>query len=456
MRRWLTGVLALLLILATGGEATVAKQDVTVELFYNSTWNDHTQRALVRSPITINHGAGDEQSGVVPSDASLSFRNYDGLLNPDNRQGSLFGLIGHNTPIRITVAGDVRFHGQVVSWKPRRALGEISGTRGNAWVDVKAQGTIRRLGQGEPPIESALYRSILHEADTTPLLAYWPFEELTKADLFGSGITGGFPMQVPANVLSSNDDTLPGSRPLPTFTHNVAEQGSGLIGVVTLAGSVLTWDVWVKTPATGEYFDANLYTEGADGRHWHLTVDNVGRVDLFYYDTGGSSATTPIVSDPQTMGVWHNIRFTLTQNGGNVDCELFFDGVSIETGSTAGTVTAPNKATIEAEYTATEDEKNNIGHMTVWDGIPSVNFYQAGLGYPGELAGERFERLCLEDGIASTIVGDAAETQPMGPQFPDALLGWLEEIARTDAGSVHDSRHELGLTFRTGRSLINQ
>ena len=139
--------LPLLLVLVTAG-VPVPKQDVLVELFYNAAWHDHTADVYTRDQIVINHGAGNEQTGVVPSDASLTFDNRDGEMNPENRQSSLFGLIGHNTPIRISVGSDIRFSGQVVSWKPRRAVGELSSTRGDAWVHVQAQGTIRRLGQG--------------------------------------------------------------------------------------------------------------------------------------------------------------------------------------------------------------------------------------------------------------------------------------------------------------------
>lgn len=446
MKQWLCAFLALLL---TFPGAPMAKQDVTVWLYYSGDWHNVTEKVRIREQITINHGAGNEQNGIVPSDASLTFDNRDGEMNPENRKSSLYGLIGHNTPIEIEVGEDKRFSGQIVSWKPRRAI------KGDAWVQIRAQGTIRRLGQGEPPVRSALFHTIMYESTIRTLLAYWPLEDGASADQFASALSDGLTMNVPAQALASNDDTLPGSLPLPTFTHAVAEQASGLIPNASLSGTVMTWDLWAKTPLAGEYVDANLYTKS--DHHWHLTVDNVGRVDLFYYDTATSSPTTPIVSDAGLMvGTWHNIRFTLTQNGGNVDCELFFDGVSIETGSTAGSVTAPTEVTLEAEYDGSEDRKNNVGHITVWDGIPSQSFYETGLGYPGERAGNRFQFLGVEAGISTTIVGDATETQKMGPQFGDTFLNWMDEIAKTDAGIVHDTRDELGLTMRTGRSLYNQ
>lgn len=455
MRRWI-GIAAALLVslLLMAGAPAMAKQNVMVEIFYNGVWNNHTLDLYSRNPITINRAAGSEQTGVVPTDGTLTFQTRDGRLNPDNVKSPLYGLIGEKTPIRVKVNGDIRLSGRAVKWSPRRSLG---GQKFDAWVNVTVAGKVRELGQGEAPVRSALERTIKHEAVTTPLLAYWSFEELTAADQFGSGVAGGSPMRVPANVLTSNDDTLPGSKPLPTFTHNVPDQGRGPIKVVTLAGTTLTWDMWVKTPLAGEYFDANLYTEG--GHHWHVTVDNVGRVDLFYYNT--TSGIDVIVTNAGLMqGQWHNLRFVMIQSGGNVDASLYFDGVlnadGLGSGPTTGTITAPNLATLEAAYTATESEKNNIGHMTVWDGIPSINFTTAGRGYLAEKAGDRFNRISAEEGISATIVGSAIETQPMGAQYPDTTLQLLDEIARTDVGIIFDTRTEEGLTFRTGRSLYNQ
>ena len=97
-------------------------------------------------------------------------------------------------------------------------------------------------------------------------------------------------------------------------------------------------------------------------------------------------------------------------------------------------------------------------HAVLWSGtLPADSAgYEAFTGHSGETAGARFARLCGEEDITDTVVGDAAETQLMGPQYPDTLLNWFAEIARTDAGIIHDTRDELGLTFRTGRSLYNQ
>lgn len=81
----------------------MAKQNVMVELFYDGAWNDHTSSIYARSPIDITRGRGDEQGEPTPSACSLTFDNRTGNFNPRNASGALFGKIGRNTPIRVSV-----------------------------------------------------------------------------------------------------------------------------------------------------------------------------------------------------------------------------------------------------------------------------------------------------------------------------------------------------------------
>src|SRR5690606_13395073 len=72
-------------------------------------------------------------------------------------------------------------------------------------------------------------------------------------------------------------------------------------------------------------------------------------------------------------------------------------------------------------------------------------------GYVGETAAERILRLCGEEGLTCTIVGEPAATARMGSQRPDTLLGLFRDCELTDGGRFGD-----GLTYRTRMSMLNQ
>lgn len=483
MRRWLCGALTLALVLA-GAVVAVAKQDVLVELFYSSVWNDHTARALVRSPITINHGAGDEQSGVVPSNANLSFRNHDGEMNPDNRKGSLFGLIGHNTPIRITVGGDVRFHGQVVSWKPRRALGAVSGTRGDAWVDVRAQGTIQRLGQGPIPLRSALFRSISGVTpDAFTPHDYWPMEDGSESTLIANAIVGGTSGTFTGPVTFSSDGPL-GSAP-------VLRLGDGFRAIFPVASytDVGRWALSIALNVPSEPASTATLLEvpvgpapGGTLGSWKLELVPGSPASLNFqaYDTSGVAVPGRVASEPflggsvisedDFFGNW--FIFTMGEEEDGADT-LAWVGYSDGTTSNSGphvqiganidpaTVHQPISGPLVLQANSDLDGMG-VGHLSVFVDtafdFTTWGFFRtrALSGWANETAGDRFERLCVEEDISSMVVGDVDDTQEMGPQSVDTLLNLFAEIARTDAGIIHDTRHELGLTLRTGRSLYNQ
>lgn len=467
LRKTIAHLLITLLILVIPGP-TMAKQDLLVELFYSSAWHDVTSRVYTRDLITINHGAGNEQTGVIPSDATLTFGNRDGEMNPDNRRSTLYGLIGHNTPIRISVDGDVRFSGQIVSWKPRRAMGALDTTRGDAWVEVQAQGTIRRLGQGTSPVESALQRSTL--GGILPQ-EHWSLEDGSDSTLYASTVGGNPGYGV---VLQSGTD-------LPTPSGHTAISGAAAT-VLLPPGAAVELPVrpysdtgqWVlQTALTADGFGVDVGAAVALNNGVLVAASmsewldpNTFAVDVSIFDATGAEiyGNTDVVDgvgldEPLSLvlanvdtGAGDDFVMRILDGQGAVRAELTTTNIGY---STAAHVTVFN------DWIPSGDSAG-ANHATLWTDaafdvdVDTVSGARAASGWQGELAGERFTRLCAEEGITGTIVGSESDTQAMGPQYPDTVLNLFAEIARTDAGIIHDTRDQLGLTFRTGRSLYNQ
>ena len=125
---------------------------VKVEVFYSGSWHDITASddAYARDPIAVTRGRADESGRVTPSTCTVTIENRDGKYSPRNPSSPLYGLIGRNTPLRVSVGGSLRFWGEVESWPQRWNL------RGNdVWAPVTAYGILRRLNApGTVPITS--------------------------------------------------------------------------------------------------------------------------------------------------------------------------------------------------------------------------------------------------------------------------------------------------------------
>jgi len=480
MRKTFALMLCLTLALVLPG-AAVAKQDVLVELFYSSAWHDVSSRVYTRDPITINHGAGDEQTGVIPSDASLTFTNRDGEMNPENRKSSLFGLIGRNTPIRITVGSDVRFSGQAVSWKPRRAAGTLDSTRGDAWVQVQAQGTIRRLGQGEPPVRSPLFRSTsgITANDYVPH-EYWSWEDGSQATQIASAVAGSSAITPVDGVgITFASDGPVGSLPLPRLAAGFSatipiaaytDAGKWAITFVMNvpaepAATTTVFEVPV-TGSTAERFKFEI-VPGAPATIWWRAYDSAGALIALYSRSIALDGASDRPTEAQFFSDdWY--LFTVDSSDLAGDDQVGIGMASGDlilqdhqqfapVGTTHGSLSGTIVMNVDANLAGV-----GFGHLAVFtDAAYDIDFdvfhnAPALIGWSGETAGARFNRLCVEESIASTVVGSANDTQAMGPQPTDTLLKVFEDIAKTDAGIIHDTRDQLGLTFRTGRSLYNQ
>src|SRR5690606_41600040 len=65
-------------------------------------------------------GASDgEQSNRSPAMATLVFRNHEGRYSPLNPESDLYGYLGRDTEIRVTVDNTRRFQGWANTWQPK-------------------------------------------------------------------------------------------------------------------------------------------------------------------------------------------------------------------------------------------------------------------------------------------------------------------------------------------------
>lgn len=427
----------------------MAKQDVDVELFYSAAWQDATGDTYTRDGISISRGLADESLEPFPGSAKLTFDNRDGSKNPNNPVSPLYGLVGRNTPLRVAVDGDVRLSCEVADWQPRRSIEPASDERGDAWTVIDGAGILRRLGRGNTPLRSPLYRATIPEGP----LGYWPLEDDSSATQAASGLPGGTPMTATGTVGFGQGTGLEGSPAIVSLASN-----TGKLTAPVATSATTSWGVEWVTRFTGTFGGTTRqYLSWRTDGTWRLWDAAADGVDWFIVPTdslgagGGSAASGDNVYD----GLLHHYQVDATQNGGNIDISMYRDGVLTHTTSYAGTIGKITEIIVNPLEQSGSDMPS-IGHVAIYDSATPGTTPAAALGHVGEKAGTRFLRLCTEEGISAQLFGTAAETQAMGAQPAEILVEVLQECARTDAGMLYEPRTTLGLIMRSGRDLCNQ
>jgi len=79
--------------------------DIHTELLIDGAWQDVSGDVYNRESLRISHGRADESGRADVSKASFLLNNREGKYSPRNPRSPLFGKIGRNTPVRISIDG---------------------------------------------------------------------------------------------------------------------------------------------------------------------------------------------------------------------------------------------------------------------------------------------------------------------------------------------------------------
>lgn len=427
--------------------------DLRVELKLAGVWTDITADVYQRDVITIKVGRSSEGTRAEPSRCNLTINNRSGNYSPRNPVGAHFGKLGRNTPLKVTVgATDVRFIGEVASWPQKWDTGEA-----DVWVPIEAAGVSRRLGQGSSALKSTLYRALTTLTTNAPV-GYWPMEDGGDATEFASGLPGGEPAH---GAVSANLATFTGfkaSSPLPEV--KAARIGGNVPGY-THTGEHQTRFL-LAVPAGGvaaETSVVRIYTATGSVVAWELRVKADGALILRALDSEGAELFNSGPMGFAVNGKLLRVSVELEAVGPDTDWNVLTlepgqAGLSLS-GTLAGRVVgAVRRVGVNSEGGLGDTA---FGHLSVQSTITSLFDLANQLkAYDGETAGTRIQRLCTEEGIANSVLGDLAESAAMGPQLPKTLLDLLQEAADADLGILYDPAYLLGINYRTRGNLYSQ
>lgn len=426
------------------------------------TWTDITKDVRHVPGISVRLGRADEASTSQPAQCSMVLTNTNGKYSLGG-QSPRYPFVRRSMPIRVQIdpadGSGFRsaFLGYADGFTPKwdDLHGKIP------VVELSASGTLRRLAQGNSPIQSAFRREM---TNSSTVVAYWPMEEGKNAT-YAPAVRGGSPMTFAGTPDWTASDDFNCSEPLPfakdahfncdvyPYEDTGQNQARFLLlmpeaedfpdGLVLAhfhtTGSIARWDITYEVfngfPAMGlfRYYDSGEQ-EGSDiigfginaipGRmSLELRQDGndivwrMGHKDAFQEGSGAGyfEATIP----DETVGVFSHIELNPHSNLGDV---VF------------GHVTIENE--INSLFTATDALVAHVGDRP------------AALDDSG-----RIQRLCDQYNLPLTIYGNQEPFymyDELGPQLPEPILDLLHECETADQGQLWDGR-DPGLSYTTRR-----
>jgi hypothetical protein len=437
---------------------------VDIELYYSAAWNNINQYVYHRSanPIVITRGRQNEGQACDPGHMTLELNNRDGRFSPRNPNSPLFGLIGRNTPIRVKVTFNaityVRFTGEVSSWPSRW---DVTGR--DIWVPVDAWGILRRLGQGEKPIKSAVDRTIL--GDTFDTVAYWP---LTDGELAYPNFQPSTPDTAPAVaatwtgsgiVAFAGDAGIPGSDPVAAVV-----SGQNITFPVRGYAETGEWTVQnlVHLTSTNDSVTTSINIEAATGPYLvnaDVTLAITPTLGVTVVGPGGTVFTdTESIDESRLRDRPVSLIITSKDLGGGND--TFVSRLLDDHGQEMKKYTRDNFHVHGRPRSIRMGGLGGVGHLRLLNDTAfdidndGTEVAWASSGFDGEAAGARFARVATQSSIPYVITGTSSAR--MSGEAQDTLLGVLRAAEDVDQGFIYEIRDSLGLTFRTNSSRYNQ
>ncbi|GGV86691.1 hypothetical protein GCM10010294_67610 [Streptomyces griseoloalbus] len=402
-------------------------------------------------------------SGTVKVDMSTTSATPGGTTFVDAT-----GLTWSRGGTSVLTNRHIRMAGEVPAWPPTR---DLSGN--DNYVSINPSGLTRRMDAGNRPQDSALLRYIKAEGP----IECWPLTDGPRTTAAKS-LVGGQDMQ--QEILIGEDtaaDWQKGSLAdwiepvLAVKAETTGHLRGGLPNAPSAAGG---WSVDLflsggGIPSSGQWTTSD-FGAGTDGDEQNsvqiIFTGSLDRLTVVRQSYGDSTSSSGLLANIDAVGIYdeepHHLRLTIDPSGGLTEWLIYVDGQPAGSGTIAGiTFKAAREILFGwgfASIEGTTMSDRSVGYITYWDanGPSAAQMYDAYMGFQGELAGERIERLATEAGYTASVAGESEYQQPLGIQGQKKLLELLNEASATNFGYLLDRRDAVEVVHRGGSTLWNQ
>jgi hypothetical protein len=484
------------------GDANGGNLGVGAEIYLDGQgWVDISPYIYYRdgaTMVSISRGRGDEISTTQPQTCSFQLNDRDARFSPRNPLGPYYGIIGRNTPIRFFRYSNgvkvYRFAGEVPAWPVNTDI-----TDTDVYSPLTAYGQLRRLVQGTPLTQSAMYRAYskwktsglgnVNKYSRTPanVVGYWPCEDEAGASSISAGLAGLPPILFNAAPTFASNSNFPCSKPLPV-TNNSKWQVQLPVSGVTWQDNVMRF--LMQIPSGGD-------TDGAVIARFY-TNGTVAHLDLVYNTTGSGGLTLKgyniAGTNTITVGPFSNLNgvgwngtathasMELKASGANVVVQWESTDVVNSNADLSAVINGTLSSASVGAITSLQIDPNGnlastaIGHISVQSVYNTMDDTGNAVGSWGEDGTDRLVRLCLEDNVNQVTVHGVVPTGSLAPggldaygdtsgfdypslmgnQLPDTLLNLIQQCIDVDTGILFEARDQVALAWRPRVTLYNQ
>jgi hypothetical protein len=353
----------------------------------------------------------------------------------------------------------------------RRWYGEVSefpqvwdSTGTDIYVPVSSSSVMRRVGQGEEPLEGSMRRYIKSK---TTVRGYWPMDSAATTSTTSSGISNGNRAYF-KDVTFGTDADLPSVDGVATLTSadgNIKGY-SNVSSNSTVATGFLLFRYSGTLPTIGP--EMIRFSGNGTVKFWTVSIDNTAFYVAGFDAAGGvlGGVVTGNWTAGVSVGTWIGLRLQVTTSGGNIAVAVDWHKVGVDTTTTV-TDSAYCAGSVVGRFTdfevnpvgESENDALVVTQITILQeslASDDAAFMDATDAFTGEAAGTRFLRECEAAGIDAWIIGDPEDTITMGPEPRATLTTVLQECGDVDGGFIFAPRDFLGLAMRTRKSMLNQ
>jgi len=344
----------------------------------------------------------------------------------------------------------VRFWGELESLPQ-----EWDSTGKDMYVRVHAADLIQRLQTSQTPLASPIYQNRI----ALNPKGYWTFQD-GAGSTWASAASPNTKAASVKFVTFKADDDLPGSDGAAQFQNGGAFiRGEPRITSITGTASMLWFFKMGTLPVTTVQVISGQVTGSSTVKWWRLETDGSSFTIRAFAPDGTSLLTSSYLTGGVDMRNWISMRIELTTSGANIAWALAWVEVGASnflggSGTIAGSVGRFVGFTVNGSSNNTDMFIAHVVLDTATTSFVNDDFYNAANAYIGELFGDRYRRLCEQEGIVPELDGWYYETAPVGRQRVDTVLNNLYDGAAVDGGILVGSRRRgNALTYIT-RSRI--
>lgn len=355
----------------------------------------------------------------------------------------------------------VRFTGEVASWPVKW---DLSGN--DVWVEVEADGIMRRMGQGASPLFSPLRRSLT----TADPIAYWPMEDGSDSTQASSPLLGIKPMKT-QNFSFSSNSTEPGSDALPTVVASDFLTADGIRCTMSAKVPVASTNAWrveflfyLPANVAGLSQLLEVWVNNSSDYDVHRIYFNPTNIRVISSLDGGVVSSPLISITSSTLaGHWYQCYLYMSSSAGTTNygfgiVNAVTGVVQGGTGSYSGTAGNISKLSADFNSSTPETDLQNmaVGHYAVFDTITDSAMSAAMNGHSGETPTERIDRLASEESFTAVTPFDTTYEYTMGPQTSNTILSLLQEAEDVDQGILSEPRDAVAVAYRDLGSMYNR